>query len=798
MKMQAFSSEFELRHEVYSDFLDHMELSDEHYLNLEERGLDDEQTLVREYKSVPKEYSSIKSIAEKLHHKYGAILFKVPGFYSCRHEDGSSGPMVHAKNGFLIPQRTKDKKIRAIYLRRDEQSGSGKYIHVSCKDRNQVELQPRVHWPLGKYSADEIYLTEGALKADISSVLLKKQVISLPGVTMWRLFHQELDELKGKTVRIANDRDLEDKFQVARPTAYLLRLLIQQETNVELVVWDNDFKGLDDALKSGVVLKNLTTTESKNYLEKVFQRLGLREIDWEGNGDIEVPLSDKVWMELVPLPEIYIPAPSFQESLLPLPMKNWVTDAADRMQSHPEFIAGTALVMISGLIGRRIGIKPKQKDNWKVIANLWGMIIGRPSLMKTPCISEARKAMDIISVEMDECLKEERVRWKAEEAKILSKKKSLEEKMKKAYSKDSPDISKINELRDDLKDLEAELEEKRPLNLRLYINDSTIEMVQELLKDNPNGLVYLRDELAGLIKSLEKTGRENDRTFLLEAWNGFGRYYVDRIGRGSFNLNALCLSILGGIQPEPLRKYLVQGADDGSSDDGFIQRFQILLWPEVSPSWECVDRAPDEIAFNRVLKVFRGINSLSLNSKEEEIPYLRFSMDAQKKFYSWQENLEKRLRSGDVKPSSLEAHLGKYRSLMPSLALVFHVIEAIDKGIDLLNSNVSLEAASMAIDWCEYLEGHANKVYRHAVSEDVMGATTIAEKIQDGKIRTGDTVRSIYRNKWSFLGTRKKVEAACDVLEQYGWARVIKKCSTKGGPTSLVIEVNPEVIELNY
>jgi hypothetical protein len=44
---------------------------------------------------------------------------------------------------------------------------------------------------------------------------------------------------------------------------------------------------------------------------------------------------------------------------------------------------------------------------------------------------------------------------------------------------------------------------------------------------------------------------------LLEAWNGNSSHDVDRIGRGSIHIPNLCITILGGIQPDKLRACMI-------------------------------------------------------------------------------------------------------------------------------------------------------------------------------------------------------------------------------------------------
>jgi Protein of unknown function (DUF3987) len=61
----------------------------------------------------------------------------------------------------------------------------------------------------------------------------------------------------------------------------------------------------------------------------------------------------------------------------------------------------------------------------------------------------------------------------------------------------------------------------------------------------------------------------------------------------------------------------------------------------------------------------------------EEVPFLRFDPAAQEIFDDWRAELEQRQRAEDP---VLLSHLAKYRSLMPSLALILHLIDGVDRG----------------------------------------------------------------------------------------------------------------------
>ena len=123
-----------------------------------------------------------------------------------------------------------------------------------------------------------------------------------------------------------------------------------------------------------------------------------------------------------------------------------------------------------------------------------------------------------------------------------------------------------------------------PQRKRYITNDPTVEKLGEILAANPRGVMLFRDELTGWLRSLDKDGREPDRSFYLEAWEGNGRFTYDRIGRGTIDITACCVSILGGIQPGLISDYIATAVRGGAGDDGLVQRFQLLVWPDIPPA----------------------------------------------------------------------------------------------------------------------------------------------------------------------------------------------------------------------
>jgi len=111
--------------------------------------------------------------------------------------------------------------------------------------------------------------------------------------------------------------------------------------------------------------------------------------NWRDEDDIETP----DWPEPTPLPSELRPVEPFREDLLPVSFRGWVTDIAERLQCPPDFPAVSAIVVLAGIIGRKVGLKPQRRTPWLVVPNLWGFVVGRPGLLKTPSIQEAMKVL---------------------------------------------------------------------------------------------------------------------------------------------------------------------------------------------------------------------------------------------------------------------------------------------------------------------------------------------------------------------------------------------------------------------
>ena len=504
------------------------------------------------------------------------------------------------------------------------------------------------------------------------------------------------------------------------------------------------------------------------------------------------------WPLLGTLPPCMPQAPSLPTELIPGPLQRWLCDAADRAQIPLEFVAAPAIVALSSILGRSVGIYPKRHDDWLVIPNLWGALIGRPGVLKSPAIAEALRPLRRLAMEAQEEFKITASEAQAGAQIIKAGIGAFQDEAKKAAK--ANDRNKQDSIHADLAELYRSLETATVHEKRYIVNDTTTEKLGELLNQNPRGLLLVRDELSGWLRAMDKTGREGDREFFLEAWQGSGGFTYDRIGRGTLHVPALCLSVFGSIQPGKLKEYVQGALRGGVADDGLLQRLQVVVWPEIGSEWTNVDRVPDVSARNEVSEIFRALDGatpseLGAETDHHTIPALRFSLEAQELSDEWRAELEHRVRSSEMESTpAFESHIAKYRSLMPALALVFHLI-AVVAGDGPVNSidpaPVSLRAAKLAAAWCEFLERHAKKIYAPELNVDLAAAHALMEKIKAGAIEGDSPVRDIYRRDWSGLNASEIVWAGLTILERHNFVKV-EHVQTEGRPADK-IHIHPDL-----
>lgn len=450
--------------------------------------------------------------------------------------------------------------------------------------------------------------------------------------------------------------------------------------------------------------------------------------------------------------------PPLPADLLPEIIGDFSIIQADLMGADQAGLAMAALAACAAAIPDSIEIRPKEHDpSWTESARIWVALVGLPSTMKSPMIAAATRPLKQIDTRLYTSFME----------------------AKTAYD----DLPK-----DERKSSQA------PRHTRLRLEDTTIEAAQEVLKDSPDGVLLIQDELSAWFGGMEKysgggRGSAKDRGFWLQAFNG-GPYTVNRVGRGASMISNLSVSLLGGIQPEPIRAI----ARD-MHDDGLLQR----LFPIVLRAGRLGKDVPMPDVVGKYAGLIERLTSLRtpVRGGMHEVP-VRFSPAAQR---VWQEvtsrnhELATGWESVNVK---LAAHCGKFNGMFARLCLLWHCIESkSDRPASTINEDVALRVRDFLYD---FLYPHAIAFYTDVVGladrQDAVLATAgyiLAKglhRITLRDMKRGDTIMRAL--------DPEQAEAVMQQLDALGWVSPvpsIRRDSKEWAVDTRVFEIYAEQAE---
>jgi hypothetical protein len=469
-------------------------------------------------------------------------------------------------------------------------------------------------------------------------------------------------------------------------------------------------------------------------------------------------------------------APPLRHDYLPDAISGFALDTADRIGIDPAASAVACLVTAAAAIPETWRLQPKRYDtDWTERACLWGANVGDPSVKKSPVVAAATKPLDALEAKARERHNEELAAWSAQVAAL---------KREKAPPEEWP---------------------PKPRADRYIVENATVEALSEVLRTGegarfnaPLGKVLVRqDELTELIANMDRYrvgGRGGgDRGAYLRLYNG-GPFTVDRIQRGSFTCPSWSACLIGGIQPEPLRRLAVEG-----DNDGLLQRF-ILIVP--GPCDAGSDRAPDSAAAKRYRAAIAAATTLHPPVVAgERAPPVVIHADG----HAHRERIDRLAEAVAAMPDASprrRSTLGKWPGLFARLLLTFHVIELADhaaRGLSQMSPLVaSAENARRVAALMEHiLLPHMLRAER--VLGDTAGQTHAAwiaghilanpDVRAAGRITARDVVRA--------YGALRPPEArpalldAMSALETFGWLAADPPRGGSPHPTSW--RVNPNV-----
>jgi putative DNA primase/helicase len=515
-------------------------------------------------------------------------------------------------------------------------------------------------------------------------------------------------------------------------------------------------------------LPKLTDLTEKRLVETISKWLGLTPplayIGGAANTNTSQPKDKPEFSDNPkPLDLVLKPIEEIDTDCLPKLLVDWLRPASAVIGCPFDFLVLSAITAAATLVGSRLRVKPLQFSDWFVVPNLYAGLVGLPSTKKTPALDETRKPI----LELQAKARKEFESLKNDYAIEKRLYEKLCDNTYKSFKGSNSSALKLQ--------LSAHTKPEEPKLKRFETNDVTASKLIQLLADNPNGFLLFRDELTGWLKSLEAEYDKSARAFILELWKGAIAYELARVDGREIQLESGTLSIVGGIQPSKLQRY-VSEAYSFDNSDGFLQRF-LFAYPDAYKQAQkptASDYDAMRAGFTEVNRVFQKLAKYDFHGKVvgyngDVFHAVKFSPAAQIVIDQWKDEIDAEAQKLEIEDEAFSSFLIKLPKNCFAIALIFHCLENIDQSD--FPDEISDVTALKAISYTEVLISHARRVFALGENQIFALAQTVIGKLKKGELKQGFTAREFARKQWSGLKTLDTVKDVLGLLIDYGYLK---------------------------
>jgi hypothetical protein len=455
-----------------------------------------------------------------------------------------------------------------------------------------------------------------------------------------------------------------------------------------------------------------------------------------------------------PAPCAYVP---FCTDALPEPIQSYVRGGAKAIGCEDSYVALPMLSALAAAVGntRRIRLK----KSWSEPAVLWTGIIGDSGSLKSPAIDLALDPLRKKQAAALDVYNEAKAAYQRELAAY--------EMQKTQRKKGMPPPEKPVE----------------PVARRYCCGDVTVESLADLLKDNSRGLLLVRDELAGWLRSFNsyKKGGGDEAAWL--ELHGARTLLVDRKSGNPKTIYVphAAVSICGGIQPGILQQTL--GREH--FENGLAARLLLAFPPRTTKRWN--EHDIDLEVGGEVESVFEGLLWMEMaidadgNTSPKKLPLMPEAQDAWVAFYDEHAAGQAELAGGD-----LAAAFAKLEGYCARLALVIHCVRAADHDTTLVSDEyIDAESVGRAVRIVRWFCDETRRIYaQFGESDQEREQRALLEIVRSrgGRI----TVRELMQSSRAYRGSAEVARFALEELQQLGWGRY-QKVETGGRPRELFV-----------
>ena len=233
---------------------------------------------------------------------------------------------------------------------------------------------------------------------------------------------------------------------------------------------------------------------------------------------------------------------------------------------------------------------------------------------------------------------------------------------------------------------------------QLIVDDATPEALGCAFEDNPRGILWNRDELAGLFQDMDKYTKSEGGTMsrLMSAYDS-NPWVINRADKlKNKRIPHATLSIFGTIQPKALTEIFTTR----EIDVGFVPRFLFVMVEQDQPAlWN-----EKEVSHETEASLEKLVTAL-LNYEFDESGkpiVVKLSTDAKTTFSEWHDKVQCESWM-DVDAEHMQTIAKKLHAQCLRLALILHCMEAVAGGRSEQES-ITKETMERAIRLAEYFK----------------------------------------------------------------------------------------------
>lgn len=376
----------------------------------------------------------------------------------------------------------------------------------------------------------------------------------------------------------------------------------------------------------------------------------------------------------------------FPVELLPEPMREFVEHEAVALDCDPAFVAVPTLVTAAGAIGLSRWIE--LKATWREPCIVWAAIVAPSGSMKSPALAEAVAPL-----------------------------RELQERAFAEYDRAVTDYEEASRLYEAAQRKRESLTLAKPVapaRTRFILSDTTMEAIAPILRDNPRGVLLVRDELGGWFRGFDQYrpgGRGGDAAGWCELFHGRA-ITVDRCTRPTLYVPSGGVSVVGTVQVNTLALLLRPELIEG----GLVPRLLLVAPPRRRKRWS------EATVLGGVRERYRAlIEALTRLQPGDDAPVaLPLAADARAGWErSFNANADPLFEAGEVGDECTSGTLAKIEAYLARLSLLVALCDDPDA------DRVSADAVERGCQFANWFRAETLRV-RHLIETGAEGRATAA------------------------------------------------------------------------